>query len=160
MRSALDIALRLPASFWERVSLRGECWTWIGAFGTSGYGLFKFNRRTELVHRLAYSMLVGAIPEGLHIDHLCRARDCVNPAHLEPVTCGENTRRSTAPEAARKRHAAVTHCPRGHGYTAENTKFRRGRGYDERLCSECRRADGRQYMQKKRAERKAQSVQP
>ena len=160
MRSALDIALRLPASFWERVSLRGECWMWIGAIGTSGYGLFKFNGRTELVHRLAYSTLVDAIPEGLHIDHLCRVRCCVNPAHLEPVTCGENTRRSTAPEAARRRHALITHCPRGHEYSAENTSIRRGRGCEERQCKECRRAEGRLYMQKKRAARKAQAVQP
>ena len=39
---------------------------------------------------------VGSIPDGLHLDHLCRVPACVNPEHLEPVTLAENNRRAAA----------------------------------------------------------------
>ncbi len=69
------------------------CWLWIGSTNTRGYGRIYVNGKTRPAHRLCYELLRGSIPPGLHLDHLCRVPCCVNPAHLEPVTCAENIRR-------------------------------------------------------------------
>lgn len=65
------------------------CWLWAGADNGVGYGKF----RGKYAHRVSYEMRHGSIPTGLHIDHLCRVRCCVNPDHLEPVTNKENAQR-------------------------------------------------------------------
>lgn len=70
------------------------CWEWDGTLSVEGYGVFRENYRQIKAHRWTYEQFVGPIPDGLTIDHLCRNRRCVNPAHLEPVTAGENARRS------------------------------------------------------------------
>ena len=81
--------------FWTRVVMTDECWLWTGAKTTAGYGsLGMGNRRTGYAHRYAYSILVGPVPDGLELDHLCRVRHCVRPDHLEPVTGFENKRRA------------------------------------------------------------------
>lgn len=82
--------------FWARVLKTDTCWLWQGA--TAGrwnlrYGQTRWAGRVAMAHRVAYELLVGAIPDGLQIDHLCRNPLCVNPAHLEPVTNAENARR-------------------------------------------------------------------
>ena len=69
------------------------CWIWQHKPGKNGYGLISVNNKGQYAHRISYELHVGAIPEGLTIDHLCRVRLCVNPLHLEPVTRAENTRR-------------------------------------------------------------------
>jgi hypothetical protein len=71
----------------------GDCWNWDGAVTSSGYGAVAHNGRTHSTHKLAYELLVGPVPDGLQIDHLCRNKLCCNPAHLEPVTGQENIRR-------------------------------------------------------------------
>lgn len=80
------------------------CWHWQGAIGSHGYGQFLGpDGVVGLAHRISYELHIGPVPEGLQLDHLCRVRPCVNPAHLEPVTCAENLRRA---RAARKASAA------------------------------------------------------
>lgn len=88
----------LATRFWTMVDKAGsnECWLWIGKKGSKGYGLVHVDSRSgrqQQAHRAAYELTVGPIPPGLEIDHLCRVRACVNPAHLEPVTRAENMRR-------------------------------------------------------------------
>jgi hypothetical protein len=70
------------------------CWIWQLQRSPNGYGRTQRNGKVTTAHRASYERLVGPIPEGLHLDHLCRVRLCVNPAHLEPVTPLENNRRS------------------------------------------------------------------
>lgn len=79
--------------FWRKVTKTDRCWLWTGSLQSRGYGCVGFGGKRYLAHRLAYEWLVGPIPDGLTIDHLCRVKACVNPAHLEPVTGAENTRR-------------------------------------------------------------------
>ena len=71
-----------------------SCWPWRGQVNRGGYGVARYKRRTTTAHRAIYRILVGPIPDGLELDHLCRNRLCVNPAHLEPVTHLENVRRA------------------------------------------------------------------
>lgn len=96
------------------------CWTWEGGLH-KGYGtaLDETGRSTK-VHRIVYRWLVGPIPEGLTLDHLCRNRACVRPSHLEPVTVRENILRGVGPTA---REARKTHCKWGHEFSAENTRW-------------------------------------
>jgi hypothetical protein len=117
------------------------CWLWTGALKVNGYAQLQVGGRTGkrlYAHRVAYELLVGPIPDGLQLDHLCRVRHCVNPAHLEPVTARENVRRG---EPAQR-----THCPKGHEYTAENTFVKTG-GWRE--CRTCYRARNRAYYRRK-----------
>jgi hypothetical protein len=91
----------------------------------------------QLAHRVSYELLVGPIPQGLQLDHLCRNRRCINPAHLEPVTSRENTMRGETVAAA---NASRDHCPSGHPYSDSNT-IALGKG--GRKCRECDRTRGR-----------------
>lgn len=76
-----------------------ECWLWNGSIKSNGYGALSYAGQKWHAHRFFYVQLIGPIPAGLHIDHLCRNRACVNPAHLEPVTQAVNNRRT--PKALR-----------------------------------------------------------
>lgn len=120
--------------FWEKVARTETCWLWTAATDTGGYGTFAIVRgRAQGAHRIAYEWLVGPIPDGMHLDRLCRVRHCVNPAHLEVVTNGENVRRGVGPFATNLRK---THCVRGHAFDEANTRIDR-RGY--RQCRACGR---------------------
>lgn len=121
--------------FWEKVEKAGpdECWGWTAATYHNGYGSFWNGQRTMRAHRFAYERLVGPIPEGLQIDHLCRNPACVNPGHLEPVTRRENILRG---EGITAQQARKTHCVHGHPFDEENT-YVHPRG---RTCRACNRA--------------------
>lgn len=110
-----------------------ECWPWLGAINNNGYGIIwggKDNPRKLRAHRVMYELHVGPIPEGYDIDHLCRVRHCVNPAHMEPVTRWENLHRSPILDFDR------THCKHGHEFTEANT-YITAKGW--RNCRECHR---------------------
>lgn len=107
------------------------CWPWQGTIAGNGYGRFAIRGGSIAAHRFSYELLVGPVPEGLELDHLCRNRACVNPAHLEPVTHRANTLRGDTLTAA---NARKTHCIHGHKFTAENTYTQWGGGRGCRAC--------------------------
>lgn len=118
--------------FWEKVDRLGpdECWEWLA--GKNGrYGAIYVDGQNVGAHRFSYEILVGPIPEGLVLDHLCRNEGCVNPNHLEPVEQRENVLRGEGPSAA---NVKKTHCPQGHPYNEENT----GGSERVRWCRACR----------------------
>lgn len=142
----------LPPDVLQRVDQTPSngCWQWTVYVGRDGYGRSGSNGIRAMAHRLVYELLVGHIPEGMTLDHLCRIRACVNPLHMEVVTGQENARRSMSAPAVNARKTACIH---GHEFTPENTYVRPdGTG---RYCKECRRQRCREYMQKIRANRKA-----
>ena len=137
---------RLLAKF----TVSDDCWIWTGSQSGriktgEGYGSIKRNGRSMLAHRVMYELLVGPIPEGLQLDHLCRNHICVRPDHLEPVTGPENTRRGNSGKWQRER----THCPSGHPYDEENTYVHPVNG--ERACRTCKRLWQRAYVERMRA---------
>lgn len=138
--------MRTPAElrFWPKVQKTPECWIWTAAKNTDGYGRFLGDGRVVQAHRFAYEMLRGPIPDGLHLDHLCRVVACVNPDHLEPVTVRANLLRGNTSTA---RRAAQTHCIHGHEFTPENTYIKPN---GCRRCRECSRESDRRYHLRKK----------
>lgn len=124
----------LESRLWSRVVPgNGCCIVWTGLTTYNGYGRIRVGGKgTPMmrVHRAAYELRVGPIPEGLQIDHLCRNRRCVNPAHLEAVTQTVNILRGESPAAKQKRR---THCIHGHEFERVAEKGQR------RRCRICQR---------------------
>jgi|FLOH01.1.fsa_nt_gi hypothetical protein len=119
------------------------CWEWTAYQEPLGYGKFGLNGSVVFAHRYSYELHKGSIPDGMEIDHLCRNPACVNPAHLEAVTHAVNVRRGDAGKRMRDR----THCPSGHPYDDENTRWYRGMRY----CRSCGNARSRASKARKRA---------
>lgn len=118
----------------------------MGSRTPNGYGQFAARgRKPEPAHRMAWDLLVGEIPSGLELDHLCRVTYCVNPDHLEPVTHRENMLRSHTLIAERARQ---TECKYGHPFTPENT-YRDPKG--RRDCRTCRTIRNRRFAAARRA---------
>lgn len=119
---------------------RGDCWVWTGAKNSRGYGVAVVAGQRGLVHRYVYTAMVGPIPDGLHLDHLCRNPICCRPDHLEPVTARENVRRGNATNK--------THCKNGtHLWVPENITIRRS---GHKVCRLCANAQQRAWQIRRR----------
>ena len=144
----------LEERFWAKVQPEpmSGCYLWLGTGNQHGYSQISsggHSSRMLLAHRVAYELFVGPIPDHLELDHTCRVRSCVNPAHLEPVTRSENMRRSPfrlhATEVAARRLLARTTCRRGHPWAEETTghQYDKQRSEYRRYCLICDRAANR-----------------
>lgn len=124
-----------PETLAERLSRHSTpepnsgCILWLGGCSPAGYGIVWWEGRLWAAHRKSYELAKGPIPAGMQLDHLCRARCCINAAHLEVVTHAENVRRGNSG----LHHRMKTHCPHGHPYDVTNTRIDAGR----RRCREC-----------------------
>lgn len=130
------------------------CWLFT-SFLLNGYGRFSLghcrdgSRRTVFAHKLIYESLFGTVPPGLQLDHLCRIRHCVNPAHLEPVTCRQNLLRGDSFSA---QNARKIYCPRGHMLIGDNllpSKLKQGK----RTCKQCNNTLTRKNYHRKQLEK-------
>lgn len=132
--------------FWSHVDVRdgAECWNWLAAKTSGGYGRFRTPKTHLLAHRVSYELSVGPIADGLQLDHLCRNRSCVNPAHLEPVTPRVNTLRGSSVSAV---NAVKTHCNHGHPLSGSNL-YQMPDG--NRACRACRRRARIAYESRRR----------
>lgn len=118
-----------------------KCIVWTASESGNGYGGFWNGERFVRAHRASYLMANGSIPAGLCLDHLCRVRRCVAPAHLEAVTQQENVRRGLCCVTS-----VATHCPLGHELTPENTyvgPVTPGTPHGRRRCRICKNAGKR-----------------
>lgn len=110
------------------------CMPWPGVIGSGGYGRLRHNGKWNPAHRFVYHNIVGPIPPGMVLDHLCRNRACVNPHHMEPVTNMENILRGVSFSAV---NAKKTHCKHGHPFTGYNLCIKTCNGRQHRYCRAC-----------------------
>lgn len=156
-RACCDAARKTPEArwirFWSKVDKSGPdgihsqtgenlgpCWLWTAAMAgpdEEKYGHVNFGNGMQRCHVLTYEAECGPVPEGLVIDHLCRVRRCVRPAHLEAVTHQVNLLRGAGPTAV---NARKTYCPKGHALSGVNLLVHTGRrdGLLTRKCAACR----------------------
>lgn len=118
--------------FFAKVTPVADCWEFT-SLRHDGYGFFWFQGATISAHRWSYEFLRAEIPTGLHLDHLCRNRACVNPWHLEPVTARVNTLRGQTIPAT---NTVKEVCPAGHGYEGDNLRVT---PTGKRVCRTCHR---------------------
>jgi hypothetical protein len=168
----MDAALRevlncLPDRVVKKIQFLDDsgCWKYLGGgvgrtYDTS-YGFVGVNKRKWVLHRLTYGLLNGAVPTGLVLDHFlhpekgCIGPRCCNPLHVRPRTQQENILRGSSRSAA---NAEKTHCPRGHEYTPENTRYRNDRGRLSRQCIICVSQQNRIRNRRMADRRKAQGL--
>lgn len=126
--------MNIEARFWSKVDKGSSCWLWRAKARVKGYGRFYANGKDVLAHRFAYELLVGGIPRGLIIDHICRNHACVNPKHLRVVTNRENILAGVGPTVI---NAMKAHCKHGHPLDGKNTRLKVERRGKQRICKKC-----------------------
>lgn len=135
--------------FWKKVIVKSddECWEWQGCRHPIGHGRFNMGNKIHIyAHRFSYQLKFGEIPTGLVIHHKCFNPPCVNPNHLEAITHGENLK--AGPRGPAYERSRITHCPKGHEYTPENTKYKKSSWGRE--CRECDRIRSKLRYQRKK----------
>lgn len=118
----------------KNIEKTADCWYWTGSISGTGYGQIGSRDKVLVAHRVVYETLVGQIPKGLHLDHLCRNKLCVNPQHLEPVSPKVNILRGVGLAAVNSRKVKCTKF--GHPLSGVNL-YVDPRG--KRECRECRK---------------------
>jgi len=142
---------KLPNNFLKKVAVNPEngCWEWKAYKNPEGYGKVTLYHGEDgyssyYTHRLVYQSLVGPIPEGMEIDHICENRSCCNPVHLRVLTHLQNVQRGKWIKRP---------CP--HGPETERYDWRTtGCG----ACKECKKESNREYYLKKKAEKEANNT--
>lgn len=130
---------------WTKSALPGGCWEWTAYRNPKGYGVFGLRPRNKLAYRFFYEEMRGMVPKGMQLDHLCKNKSCVNPAHLEIVTPRENNDRAGAISSV---YAARTHCKWGHLLDSEATYAH----LSYRRCRKCAVETARKRYKAKKSE--------
>lgn len=131
----------------NRLDLVTGCWNWTGATGSRGYGRIVYADRLQLTHRVSAHIYLGFdLNSPLQVLHRCDNPSCFNPKHLFIGTQAENLLDMS--RKGRHHNSRVTHCPNGHAYDAENTRFRKNNGARE--CKACTRAALLRHKSKQR----------
>lgn len=130
--------MRTLEELFQRTKREGSCLIWTGKFSRDGYAKL----RSEMVHRIVYTLAYGEIPPEYHVDHICWVRACVEPTHLRVLPAMENRRR--------QRSALKTECIHGHPFDERNTAYRKS-SPTSRQCRKCAAESTRKYLAKRKA---------
>lgn len=127
----------VKARFWSKVKVlkTRQCWLWQSSISPNGYGKISINNYPYSAHTISYEIFNGKPEKGLWIDHKCRNRSCVNPAHLRAVTPYINAIENS--ESTSAKNFLKTHCKNGHPFSGKNLRMRKSNGRTIRLCVTC-----------------------
>ena len=129
----------------DRISL-SESGCWLARPRSDGYVRIEIGGRSFYAHRIMYEFFREAIPKGMHINHLCLIKNCLNPWHHTPVTPGAHEEIHHNLDKAHEWQRARTHCPRNHAYS-EHGRFQRRGG---RICLACQRLRQKRWYQERK----------
>lgn len=155
--TAPERILALPERFWSKVRQRKNgCWEWLGS-RTGGYGRFVLNGRrgavnaTTLAHRVCFIALIGPIPDGYDLHHLCGNRCCVNPTHCMPIEAKahRNGHNFQGRKTSSRNRRAKVRCAQGHAYDDANTYID---PLGKRHCRVCKREALARFYDRKRSQ--------
>lgn len=126
---------KVSTRFLTQTDRSGECWLWTGYVAPAtlrqhGYPHTKIGGNRQAVHRVAYQLFVGRIPDGMNVNHVCDNHLCVKPEHLWLGTQRENVHDAMLKGRLRGGQHPKSECQRGHYRTPENLT-KRGQ------CREC-----------------------